>query len=296
MKIGKLRWVLVTSVLFCLGPSVIAQEIQVSDPRLELRDNTIHITYDILNSSPSDEFTVRLTVEDDRGQTIRADALSGDIGDMVYGGKGKEIRWDLTADGVEMEAQIFFKVYAKPVPPPEPVVVSIPEEELSSEEEKEEVVESEQTNIQNASGGPSTEESKHFSRAGIIGQSIVFPGLGLSRVTGKPHWLRGVATYGCLAGSVVMNRMAFATYNGIYGIDDFREREEQYQKSLSQDQTSEILAYAALAIWVSDFIWTVAGTGNLKAMTYGNDRSGFSFYSSVDPLSTTPLLGFSYKF
>ena len=109
------------------------QEIKVSDPVLELKDNTIHITYDILNSSPSEEFTVELQITDSNGTQIHAAALTGDVGDMVPGGDNKHIAWDLEVDKIEMNASIHVNIYVKAVPPPEPVVVE-PVEEKKQEE------------------------------------------------------------------------------------------------------------------------------------------------------------------
>lgn len=77
---GKALWALLIICLLFPDPNCHAQSIQVSDPRLELRDNTIHITYDILNSDPSDEFTIDLSITDANGNRINAAALSGDIG------------------------------------------------------------------------------------------------------------------------------------------------------------------------------------------------------------------------
>ena len=90
-----------------------AQNLQVSDPKLELRDNIIYITYDILNSTPSDAFSVELVVKDADGNLIFAGALSGDIGHMVRGGSDKQISWDLGVDKVEINDQIFVKIHVK---------------------------------------------------------------------------------------------------------------------------------------------------------------------------------------
>ncbi|UCG27928.1 MAG: hypothetical protein JSV24_00810, partial [Bacteroidales bacterium] len=107
-------------------------------------------------------------------------------------------------------------------------------------------------------------KSKDFSRAGIVIQSLAVPGLGLSRATGDPHWLRGVAGYGCIAGSIVLNHQAVNTFNTIGGLDNVDEIKKAFDKSVQQDKISEVLACAALGIWVTDIIWTIAGTSGLK--------------------------------
>lgn len=276
-----------------------AQSVKVSDPRPELRGNTLYIQYDIIGCEPSDEFVVSLIVTDENGQEVSARTLSGDVGALVYGGGNKEIRWDLTADQIEMEAQIFFKVQVKRIPPPEPVVVIPP----PVEEDKEGAVQEDplkDDTRKNLAEEPARQEttqpenhgSKEFSRAGIVAQSLAVPGLGLYRLTGKPHWLRAVAGYGCIAGSVILNRKAISTYNEIPGVEDPGEKENLFQSSLSQDQTSEILAYTAIAIWVSDLVWTLAGTSDFNKMT-GHD---LSLISAIDPVSSVPLFGLKLKF
>jgi len=269
------------------------QTIQVSEPRLELRDNTIHITYDILNSDPSDEFTVDLRITDGDGNEIKANALSGDIGDLVEGGNNKHITWDLAVDRIEMNAKIYVKVYVKAIPPPAPVVVPPAEEKTEQEIKEEPAGPNEETTEKVISEEP---ESRSFNRTGIILQSLAFPGLGLSRLTGNPHWIRGVAGYGCIAGSVIMNRTAISTFDGISGLEDYDEKNELYQKSLSQDNISEVLAYAAIGIWVSDIIWTLLGTSDLNRKSLYSDAAGFSLKTTIEPMTSVPMVGFVYRF
>ncbi len=255
---------------FLCSSAAFGQKIQVSDPTLQLRGNKILITYDILNSGSSDEFTVELVVKDADGKQINAAALTGDIGEMVMGGSGKQITWDLEVDRIEMNADIYVKVYVKAVPPPEPVVVppviKEPEEEEGQPEPQKEEIEPQKENPSHTSGG------KQFNRTGLILQSVAFPGLGLSRYTGDPHWIRGVLGYGCIAGSVILNRSAVNTYDGIIDLTDYDEKNALYEKSLRQDQFSEALAYTAIAIWVSDLVWTFVGTRDLNNRTSYRER------------------------
>jgi hypothetical protein len=269
-----------------------AQNFKVSEPRLELRDNILHITYDILNSGPSDEFIVELVVTDAGGKRIPSVALSGDAGEKVSGGTGKHIAWDLAADRIEMNAQIFVKVHVRAVPPPESAAIAPAQEESVQESDVE---------VSQRSNEATPEESKSeltgrgFSRTSLILQSVAFPGLGLARLTGNPHWIMGVAGYGCLAGAVILNRTAISNYSGIMELSDFDEKNNLYQKSVSQDQVSEILAYTAIGIWVSNIVWTFVGTSDLKWSAL-NNRNGFSLITSVEPKSSAPIIGFVYSF
>ncbi len=283
---------LIISILIC-DPVCLGQTIEVSDPRLELRDNNIHITYDILNSDPSDEFTVSMQITDATGQVVPANALTGDIGDMVKGGSNKHIVWDLTADKIVMNSKIYVKILAKAVAPPlkeqETLpVVKDPVEEIQEESpalnrpEKEEVTQG--------------VVSKSFSRSSLILQSLPIPGLGLSRLTGNPHWIRGVVAYGCITGSIVLNRMAVDTYSQIPGELEWDDKNKLFQQSQKQDGFSELLAYAAIGIWVSDLIWTIVGTSDLKKSPVYSETNGFSFRTTIDPLSSAPLIGIRYLF
>lgn len=135
-------------------------------------------------------------------------------------------------------------------------------------------------------------------RAGIILQSLAVPGLGLSRATGKPHWIKGVAGYGCLAGSVVLNRLAVKTYEDfdseiVYFPED---ADRLLSRSVLQDNISETLAYTAIGIWVMDIVWTVIASSDLTNDMSSSRNMGLSIKSGVDPLFKVPVVGISYRF
>ncbi len=295
--------------IFCaLASSVCrAQTVQVSDPRLELKDNLILISYDILNSDPSDRFIIHLSVIDADGNQINAAALSGDIGDGVSGGSNKLITWDLKADNIFMNSRISFKIFAKTIQVPKAVEViqdTIPE----GEDAKAADTETEGIALVPSDEGESSGEAvrseiithdvpaQEFNRAGIILQSIALPGLGLSRSRGNPHWLRGVAGYGCIAGAYLMNRKAISTYGSIADEKIYANKNKLFQRSQNQDNISEALAYAAIGIWVTDLIWTLVGTSDLRQKSSMSDVPGISWKTTVDPLTYTPLMGITYRF
>jgi hypothetical protein len=278
--------------------------VKVSDPRLEMVGNTIHISYDILNSDPDEKYIISVAIKDEDGYAINARALDGDIGEAVSGGSNKQITWNLEADNIFLDAFVFVQVNAKVIPPPEPVVVTPagePKEEVL--QQKQEVLDDAQESNQPVSNQavsrkepPAGTGSKSYNRAGLVIQSLAIPGLGLSRVTGKPHWLRGVAGYGCIAGSVILNRQAINTYNGIEDLVYFDEINEAYDKSLMQDNISEILSYAAIGIWAADFIWTLVGTSDLNRPSYSSRSRGLSMGSNINPVSNAPLISIIYRF
>ncbi len=272
--------------LMCIDAIGIAQEaVRVSDPRLELRDNIMYISYDILNSSPSDHFVVSLQVTDAAGGKIYASAFSGDIGRDVRGGMDKHIRWDLGTDHLFMNEKIYIEIFVVAAPPLEnPVSQSSGYSILPGRE-----------NLSGSSGS-ALSDPKNLSTTGLLLQSLVIPGLGLSRLTGKPHWIRGMAGYGCIAGSIAMNRKSYQTYQGIGGREDFDGKYDQLQTSIHQDNISEVLAYAAIGIWVTDLIWTAAGISSYHRRSMQGESRKISITPGLDPLTLAPVVGIRYNF
>ena len=65
-------------IIFLLqsGPDCLAQsDFDVSEPRFELKDNSVRISYDILNSNPSENFVVSVEITDADGKRIKVKAL-----------------------------------------------------------------------------------------------------------------------------------------------------------------------------------------------------------------------------
>jgi hypothetical protein len=227
-----------------------------------MNGNIITISYDILNSSPEEKYTISLEIKDENGNVIKAQSLYGDIGDEVAGGSNKQISWNLEADNIYIDAYVFVQINASIDP----------------------------------LFAPGKINSGSYNRTGLIMQSLAFPGLGLSRMSGNPHWIRGVAGYGCIVGSIVFSRQALNTYNGIEDLIYFDEINSAYDKSIQQSNISGILAFTAIGIWVTDIIWTIVGTSELKEYPYSTDSNGFSIGSSIDPMSNAPMLSVRYRF
>ena len=256
--------------------------VKVSDPRIELKDNIVHISYDILNNDPEERYSISIAINDENGKPIDAKALNGDIGEEITGGNNKQITWNLEADNIYIDAYIVVQIFARIIPKQEDVI--------SQDESKEkDIVSKEKEALPEI-------KSTNYNRAGLVLQSLAFPGLGLARVTGNPHWIRGLAGYGCLAGSIVLNRQAVNTYNGIAYLVSYDDVTEVFNKSVQQDNISEVLAYSAIGIWVIDFIWTLVGTSDLNKAGYYGDSGGFSIGGTVDPLSNAPLVSVQYRF
>ena len=290
---------LLVLVVTLAAPSCFSQtRAKVSDPRLEFVGNTLHISYDILNSTQEEKFEISIVIKDEDGNTINAKSLSGDIGEDIPGGRNKRVSWNLEADNVFINAYISVKINAIFIPPPEPEIVPVQEPEPEQEKQMEEqVVKTEdEDQVEEAKEPPRPEKETSYNRAGIIFQSLAIPGLGLSRVTKKPHWLRGVAGYGCLAGSIILNRRAIYTFDRIEIYQNPSDATNLFDKSVQQDNISEVLAYTAIGIWVMDFVWTIVGTSDLNKSPAQAQSMGISIGSKIDPLSYTPMVELTYRF
>lgn len=102
---------------------------------------TIQVSYDILNSNLSDKYNIRLEITQVDGKEITAASLKGDVGQNISGGNGKEIRWDLQADSIFLNANINFTIFAKLIPPEKTVAteasnVVTNNENIAEEKEK----------------------------------------------------------------------------------------------------------------------------------------------------------------
>lgn len=286
------------SIILLPAHLILAQsEVEVSKPDISLKDNGIQIVYQLLNSSESDTFTIRIEVTDVNGRYINAQTLSGDVGEDIPGGLNKEIFWDIEADSIFLNAEIFVQVYAVPEAPP---VAEAPPQLM--EETVQDVVDTDQnverdqslteeTNVMEKPSG------KSFNRTGIIIQSMLLPGLGLSRVNaGQPHWIRGVAGYGCIAGTLIFNKKAVKSEESYLAADNPDERDILFADAVRQDNISEALAYTAIGIWVADLVWTILGTTDLNMDQSSVNYKGFSIGTTVEPVSSVPLLALRYKF
>jgi hypothetical protein len=139
-------------------------------------------------------------------------------------------------------------------------------------------------------------DRKEFSRASLILQSMAFPGLGLTRLNGGPHWLKGVAGYGCIAGSVILNRMAISTYDDYRNPGSAEQAGTLLAQAGRQDNISEVLAFVAAGIWVTDLVWTIIGTSDKRKEGSLNGRRGITVVTGFDPAHQVPLLSFRYRF
>jgi len=284
--------------------------IEVSRPELSIKDQEILIAYDILNSSESDKFSIRVEIADAKGRFIDARSLSGDVGEHVKGGFNKQVIWDIEADSIYLDEEIFIQVYALAEAPPveeqivpeeKPVVVKKSEvEETPLVEEKPEV---EETSL--VATNPEVDETSLVAAKPEVEEpqktEETKPEVEEPQKTEetKPEVeepQKGVVGYGCIAGALYFNSKAVSSYDAYKKLTNLEEVDDLYNKAVRQDVTSEVMAYAAIGIWVTDLVWTILGTANLNLIQTSGDLNGFSIGTTFEPVSSVPLLALRYKF
>lgn len=286
----------IISFLLMSGWAFGQNDVVISHPVVEKEGQQLQISYHIINSHPGDLFNVTLLITDTRGVELEAATVSGDVGHHISGGTDKHITWNAEADSVSIEDALEVKLILE--------VVSIAsagiarEDSVLNEIERAELLRGGDP----GSKGEFTESTAKaekpiaYKRSGLVFQSLLFPGWGLTRLKQKPHWIKGLASYACVGGAVYLNRRAVETYAQIDGINDYPGKDNLYQKSLRQDQISEVLAYTAIGIWVADFVWTLVGTSELGVKHNKSPMSGLSLKTNIDPLTYAPMVGIHYRF
>jgi len=258
-------------LLFICIPGAGQTTIKLSKPRLELKDNKINIYYDILNSNQNDKFKVWIEVTDSTQNKIIPISITGDLGENVTGGNNKMIIWDFVSDSIFLDNGIYVQLNSELLISPEIKEVSKAQELMKPE--------------------------KIIKRGGVIFQSVIFPGWGLSRINkGKPHWIKGVASYGCIAASVLYNKKAISSYNNYLDSDIAQDINNFYNSSVKEDKLSEVFAYSAIGIWAIDFIWTIAGSSRLKDNEFTGQAGKVMIYPVFEPKYNVSMLTLKLKF
>jgi hypothetical protein len=278
-------------ILFIFSNHIISQtQITITQPRLGLTENTLVIEYDILNSQPTDTFKIWMEVTDVHGNNIKATSLSGDFGEKIKGGLNRKIIWDLKQDSIIIEEEIFVEVVAEKNKIPEIKKESIPVEtnQISKAELQKESIPVETFPISKV---------KSVSKGNMVMSSMILPGWGQSKVKErKPYWLMGLMGYGCLAGSITLNRMGVETYDKYLAAEDIDESNTLYNKSVRQDNISEYLAYSTIGIWTINLIWVLATPNKIKEQIVFLKNYNIKIEPGYDPFYKSPLLSLRLSF
>jgi hypothetical protein len=103
-----------------------------------------------------------------------------------------------------------------------------------------------------------------FSKGSLILMSTAVPGLGQTKVSGKPWWLCSLAAYGTLAGGFIIYKSSLNTYNAYKAEDNPNTRTDQYNKAQKKLNIANTLFITSATLWVANIIWVVVTpTSNL---------------------------------
>ena len=245
------------------------KNIIITKPRIEIFEENLIINFDILNAKPSDFYRVWIEVTDSDGNKINTVSVTGDIGQEIKGGVDKRIVWNMVSDKIYIDKEINIEVKAEK---------STEDVRLKEKEER-------------------TMNMSDISKTGMMLTSIPLPGLGQSLLKrGKPYWLIGITGYGCMAGSVVLNRMAASTYDDYKISEDYEERMTLYDEAIQKDKYSKYLAYSAIGIWAADLIWVIATPTKASRSHSSLKERKFEIKPWLDVHSNIPVIALTYTF
>lgn len=250
-------------ILYC------QKNITITKPRVEIFEDNLIINYDILNAKTSDFYKVWIEVTDSDGNKINAVSVTGDVGMEIKGGADKRIVWNMINDKIYIDKEITIEVKAEK---------STKEVKLKETEER-------------------TMNMTDISKVNMVITSLPLPGLGQSLLKrGKPYWLVGVAGYGCLAGSVILNRMAASTYDDYKLSVDYDDRISLYDEAILKDKYSKYMAYSAIGIWAADLIWVIATPTKSSRSQVSQKERKLKIQPYLDARSNIAMVSLTYKF
>jgi len=201
------------------GLSSMAQShAEIRNVDFTVRNDTMFVNYDLLKAGRNEQFVISLTIQTSSGKILYPQALTGDVGMNIIGGKGKQIFWSINRDNIFINEEISAKI----------------------------TIES------------SIIQSKFVHRGIAVLLSAVVPGLGITKLNnGGPYWIMAIAFYGCAAGSYLFYRFAETDYNKYLASMDTQERNKFYNNVQTQNTISDVLMYTAGAVWLGNMIWTL---------------------------------------
>lgn len=284
-------------ILFLLPDALYGQaSITVTKPRLEVSDDNLIIQYDILNTKSSDFFIVWIEVTDAAGNKIKALSVTGDVGNDIKGGKNKRITWNFMSDSIFIDENLFVEVKAEQKAEEEkPADTEISEETEARIGEETETRMPEETKAQKKT--ESSIERKTISKGNMLLSSVVLPGWGQTKTNpGKPFWVIGAAGYGCLAGSVILNRSASSAYDDYKSSMDLDESNALFDKAKQRNSFSMFMGYSAVGIWAADIIWVLATPVRSQRSAVLQKNRNLRIIPDFDTGSNVAMVSLTYNF
>jgi hypothetical protein len=107
-----LKLFLILTLLY-ISLKTFAQDFQITPPKLEVKGRQLHISYDIIDKNPKDQFYIWVEMSKQNGERILSTSLSGDIGEKITAGTNKMIIWEPEKDSIFLNEEIFVEVKAE---------------------------------------------------------------------------------------------------------------------------------------------------------------------------------------
>jgi hypothetical protein len=196
---------------------------QISKPEPSFKDNILTVKYDITGCGRNEFVDITLILINSKGDTLKPRYITGDIGKSISCGLGKSIEWNLEKDKIKMETDL--EVLLKGV-----------------------------KSVAALSDINST-KAKTLSRGNIILSSVLIPGLGQKKASGKSvHLIFSGLVYGSLGGSIYLAIKA-NDYKSKYNAASGTLRDEMFVKWQDSYNNSKNLIYCAAGTWVANLVW-----------------------------------------
>jgi len=198
---------------------------EIKNVDFTVRNDTLLVTFDLDKAGKNEWFNISLKITTVSGKIIEPNALSGDVGAKIAGGKSKQIVWNIRDDNIAINESIAVEVTAI----------------------------------------PGENNLKFVSRGKAVLLSAVVPGLGLTKLdNGGAYWLMAIVFYSAAAGSYFCYSQANHTYDEYLGAETGSERDNLYQNVQNQKNNANLLICTAGAVWLGNMIWTLTARNKTK--------------------------------
>jgi hypothetical protein len=107
-----------------------------------------------------------------------------------------------------------------------------------------------------------------LSKGSIILMSTAVPGLGQTKVSGKPWWLCSIAAYGTLASGFIIYKSSLNTYNLYKAENNPSTRTDQYNKAQKNLNIANTLFITSATLWVANIIWAAATPNSNQSLKH----------------------------
>jgi hypothetical protein len=262
--VGVIAFLKSNNIVYCQSTA------KIENIKFDAEGFKLVITYDIVKYKEGETFEIWVKIVTASGKNLIPFTMYGDINKGVPGGPGKRIVWDLETDNVVLNeafsVEVFGRSDSKNGTGPK----------VDTYKEKEE-----------------RPAGKQIGVGGALALSAILPGLG-NRVAKHrgAQWLLGIAGYGFVAGSVVLNRSAFNAYEDYKLAQTTSARDDFFNTADRNNKLSKAFFGVAAAIWLADLIWTTGQAAKWRKKA--KSSTSFNFY--YDPYLSKPMGGILYRF